>query len=187
MPQRSSNSALSATQRCGAAAWNTVIHHHSAPQGAIQLLLRFGAVHTCPVPPAIPPAVLATMPAAEVAAARARRQAALKVAGNGVSCRTGGDTNLPTGCCSHCVCCLVHLCCSCRSCWSSCSCSVLQPVPSSPSPSCSAAHLPQTEARTPQRVTEDLVIPENSYVRVHLMPKRFPAAYSVSWAVSPTL
>lgn len=37
--------------------------------------------------------------------------------------------------------------------------------------------------RTPQRVTQDLVIPENSYVRVHVMPKRFPAVYSVSWAV----
>ncbi|PRW60645.1 RNA pseudouridine synthase chloroplastic [Chlorella sorokiniana] len=92
------------------------------PEGAVELLLRFGALHTCPVPPAIPPAVLATMPPAEVAAARTRRQAALKAAGNG------------------------------------------------------------TEARTPQRVTEDLVIPQNSYIRVHIMPKRFPAAYSVSWA-----
>lgn len=64
---------------------------------------------------------------------------------------------------------------------------------SSPSvqPACPLSHLlvlfpaalPQTEARTPQRVTEDLVIPEHSYVRIHLMPKRFPAAYSVSWAV----
>lgn len=54
-------------------------------QGAAELLLRFGAIHTCPVPPALPPAVLDALPPEEAAAAQARRQAALERFGRSVS------------------------------------------------------------------------------------------------------
>lgn len=91
------------------------------PEGAAALLLRFGAIHTCPVPPAIPAAILAAMPPEQAAQALARRQEALRRAGN------------------------------------------------------------SSQARTPQRVTEDVEVPRHSYIRVHLHPKRFPATYSVAW------
>ena len=44
--------------------------------------------------------------------------------------------------------------------------------------------LPQSQARTPQRVTADVEVPPHSYIRVHLHPKRFPAAHAVDWGVS---
>ncbi|KAL4447686.1 hypothetical protein ABPG75_004905 [Micractinium tetrahymenae] len=91
------------------------------PEGAAALLLRFGAIHTCPVPPAMPPAVLAALPPEQAVQALADRQEALRRAGN------------------------------------------------------------SSQARTPQRATEDKVVPRHSYLRVHLHPKRFPAAYSVAW------
>ena len=36
----------------------------------------------------------------------------------------------------------------------------------------------------PKRAASDIVVPGNSYLRVHAQPKRFPAAYSVDWKVS---
>lgn len=47
-----------------------------------------------------------------------------------------------------------------------------------------AAVRAQSQARTPQRTTEDVIVSEHAYIRVHLHPKRFPATYSVDWAVS---
>lgn len=55
-----------------------------ALQGAAALLLRFGAIHTCPVPPAIPAAILAAMPPEQAARSLASRQEALRRAGNSV-------------------------------------------------------------------------------------------------------
>ncbi|KAL4428656.1 hypothetical protein ABPG77_009762 [Micractinium sp. CCAP 211/92] len=91
------------------------------PQGAAAALLRFGAIHTCPVPPAIPAANLAAMPPEQAARMQAERREAQRRAGN------------------------------------------------------------SSQARTPQRMTEDAVVPRHSYVRVHLHPKRFPVAHSVAW------
>lgn len=34
----------------------------------------------------------------------------------------------------------------------------------------------------PKRLTTDCILPENSYVRVHVHPKRFPAFYQYDWA-----
>lgn len=62
-------------------------------QGAAALLLRFGAIHTCPVPPAIPAAILAAMPPEQAAQALARRQEALRRAGNSVSGALGGHSS----------------------------------------------------------------------------------------------
>ena len=42
---------------------------------------------------------------------------------------------------------------------------------------------PQAQARTPQRVAADAVVPQHSYIRAHLHPKRFPACYAVEWRV----
>lgn len=53
-------------------------------QGAAQLLLRFGAIHTCPVPPALPQAVLEAMPQDEAAATQRRRQVAIERYGRSV-------------------------------------------------------------------------------------------------------
>lgn len=43
--------------------------------------------------------------------------------------------------------------------------------------------MPQSQACTPQRAASDAVVPRHAYLRVHLHPKRFPAAYDVDWAV----
>lgn len=61
------------------------------------------------------------------------------------------------------------------------------PPASPPAPTqCPAAaphsRLPQSQARTTQRVTADLEVPPHSYIRVHLHPKRFPAVHAVDWA-----
>lgn len=40
----------------------------------------------------------------------------------------------------------------------------------------------QTALRTPRRFTTDAVVPEHSYIRVHCLPKRFPAYHQVSWS-----
>lgn len=56
-----------------------------ALQGAAELLLRFGAIHTCPVPPPTPPAVLEGLPPEEAQRLLARRAEALQRAGNSVS------------------------------------------------------------------------------------------------------
>jgi hypothetical protein len=47
--------------------------------------VRFGAVHSCPVPPASPPAVLAAMSPERAAEVTRNRQEALQRAGNNVS------------------------------------------------------------------------------------------------------
>lgn len=91
------------------------------PEGAAELLLRFGAIHTCPVPPALPPPILAAMSAEEAAEVVARRQDAVKRAGK------------------------------------------------------------SSQVRTPQRAKHGAWVPRHSFIRVHLHPKRFPAAYTVAW------
>lgn len=35
----------------------------------------------------------------------------------------------------------------------------------------------------PQRASEDAVVGQHAYIRVHVHPKRFPAAYAVRWEV----
>eukprot|EP00887_Chlorella_sp_A99_P003076 scaffold9.g3076.t1 len=82
----------------------------------VQELLRYGAIHACPVPPPLPEGVAAGRSAAERAAHAAIREAAVARSGRG----------------SH--------------------------------------------SRTPQRLAGDPVLPQHSYIRVHLNPKRFPAA-----------
>ena len=52
---------------------------------------------------------------------------------------------------------------------------------------CRAPCALQSQARTPQRATADAAVHEHAYIRVHLHPKRFPAAYSVDWKVSAPL
>lgn len=157
-----------------------------ALQGAAAALLRFGAIHTCPVPPAIPAATLAAMPPEQAARMQAERREAQRRAGNSV----GGAGHVRPR--------FLHLQ-SCLSGPADPACWLCQPgraacmngqgcMPTWPPPPppvtllCLAAA--QSQARTPQRMTEDAVVPRHSYVRVHLHPKRFPAAYSVAWQVS---
>ncbi|KAL4856876.1 RNA pseudouridine synthase 6 [Chlorella vulgaris] len=58
------------------------------PQGAAELLLRFGAIHTCPVPPALSAASAAGMSAAELAEVQLAREAAQQRAGTSSQVRT---------------------------------------------------------------------------------------------------
>ena len=43
--------------------------------------------------------------------------------------------------------------------------------------------LPQPELSQPKRAAEDVHVSKHAYVRVHVQPKRFPAAYTVDWKV----
>lgn len=82
-------------------------------------LIRFGAIHTCPVPPLNPTLAPDLLELAQ--AARATARAAL------------------------------------------------------------AAPRRDTRDERPRRVTEDALVPLHSYLRVHVLPRRFPAAQAADW------
>ena len=41
----------------------------------------------------------------------------------------------------------------------------------------------QPEHSQPKRAAEDVPVSRHAYIRVHVHPKRFPAAYIVDWKV----
>lgn len=43
----------------------------------------------------------------------------------------------------------------------------------------------QPKYTVPRRQVEDVVVEENAYIRVHCLPKRFPAVYAYDWKVDP--
>lgn len=45
----------------------------------------------------------------------------------------------------------------------------------------------QPELSQPKRAAEDVLVSKHAYVRVHVHPKRFPAAYIVDWKVGPAV
>jgi hypothetical protein len=131
------------------------------------------------VPPALPPAILAGMSPEAAVRVQQTREEALRRAGTSVSAR--GCRRLRA---------LPALPCISRSsltesCVARTTGGTLPPSPPPTSHTPALAHAPaspQSQARTPQRMSRDAPVGRHAYIRVHLHPKRFPAAHAASWA-----
>ena len=87
----------------------TPTHLLHTSQGAAELLLRFGAIHACPVPPPTPATVLEGLPPEEAQRLLDRRAEALRRAGNSVSLArlpsfAGDGALFPAGARACCLC-----------------------------------------------------------------------------------